>query len=134
MCGRHQVGSISFLDRAERLIYVVGAVDIDGPRTENALRGMAAQVRELPPLSAVTRSVRSAIAATLSIGEKPAAWLQQWETLSGPASGPGTSGVCMTNEPIPFEVHGSGALFHGTKADLEVGDLLEPGRDSNYGA
>lgn len=40
----------------------------------------------------------------------------------------------MTNEPIPFEVHESGALLHGTKADLEVGDLLEPGRDANYGA
>ena len=39
----------------------------------------------------------------------------------------------MTNEPIPFEVHESGALFHGTKADLRVGDLLEPGRRSNYG-
>ncbi|WP_221498302.1 NAD(+)--rifampin ADP-ribosyltransferase [Pseudonocardia eucalypti] len=38
----------------------------------------------------------------------------------------------MTNEPTPFEVHESGALFHGTKADLKVGDLLEPGRRSNY--
>lgn len=39
----------------------------------------------------------------------------------------------MTNEPTPFEVHQSGAFFHGTKADLKVGDLLEPGRPSNYG-
>jgi rifampin ADP-ribosylating transferase len=39
----------------------------------------------------------------------------------------------MTNEPTPFEVHESGALFHGTKADLKVGDLLEPGRRSNGG-
>jgi rifampin ADP-ribosylating transferase len=39
----------------------------------------------------------------------------------------------MTNEPTPFEVHESGSLFHGTKADLKVGDLLEPGRRSNYG-
>ena len=38
----------------------------------------------------------------------------------------------MTNQPKPFEVHESGALFHGTKADLEVGDLLLPGRSSNY--
>jgi rifampin ADP-ribosylating transferase len=36
-------------------------------------------------------------------------------------------------EPTPFEVHASGALLHGTKADLKVGDLLEPGRRSNYG-
>jgi rifampin ADP-ribosylating transferase len=39
----------------------------------------------------------------------------------------------MTNEPMPFEVHESGALFHGTKADLKVGELLAPGRRSNYG-
>jgi rifampin ADP-ribosylating transferase len=37
-----------------------------------------------------------------------------------------------TNQPRPFEVHESGALFHGTKADLAVGDLLVPGRRSNY--
>jgi rifampin ADP-ribosylating transferase len=39
----------------------------------------------------------------------------------------------MTSEPTPFEVDESGRLFHGTKADLSVGDLLEPGRRSNYG-
>lgn len=39
----------------------------------------------------------------------------------------------MTSEPKPFEVHKSGALFHGTKADLTVGDLLVPGRRSNFG-
>src|SRR5579875_2644550 len=38
----------------------------------------------------------------------------------------------MSNEPVPFEVHESGALLHGTKADLKVGDLLEPGRRSNF--
>jgi rifampin ADP-ribosylating transferase len=38
----------------------------------------------------------------------------------------------MTDEPKPFEVHESGALFHGTKADLAVGDLLIPCRGSNY--
>ena len=37
------------------------------------------------------------------------------------------------NEPRPFEVHESGALFHGTKADLAVGDHLFPGRRSNFG-
>jgi rifampin ADP-ribosylating transferase len=39
----------------------------------------------------------------------------------------------MGNEPRPFEVHESGAYFHGTRVDLKVGDLLEPGRRSNYG-
>jgi len=38
----------------------------------------------------------------------------------------------MTNEPKPFEVHESGALLHGTKADLVVGDLLVAGRPSNF--
>jgi rifampin ADP-ribosylating transferase len=34
----------------------------------------------------------------------------------------------------PFEVHESGAYLHGTKADLSVGDLLVPGRESNFEA
>jgi rifampin ADP-ribosylating transferase len=39
----------------------------------------------------------------------------------------------MTSSPTPFEAHESGALLHGTKADLVVGDLLVPGRPSNFG-
>jgi rifampin ADP-ribosylating transferase len=39
----------------------------------------------------------------------------------------------MPAEPTPFEVHESGGLLHGTKADLKLGDLLEPGRRSNFG-
>ena len=39
----------------------------------------------------------------------------------------------MTSSPKPFEVHESGALLHGSKADLVVGDLLVPGRPSNFG-
>ncbi|HEX2213868.1 MAG TPA: NAD(+)--rifampin ADP-ribosyltransferase [Mycobacterium sp.] len=33
-----------------------------------------------------------------------------------------------------FTVHESGAFLHGTKADLQVGDLLVPGRPSNFEA
>lgn len=40
----------------------------------------------------------------------------------------------MAREPTPFEPHESGALLHGTKADLRVGDLLVPGHLSNYEA
>ncbi len=29
-------------------------------------------------------------------------------------------------EPKPFEIYESGVLLHGTKANLTVGDLLEP--------
>lgn len=36
-------------------------------------------------------------------------------------------------EPEAFEVHESGALMHGTKANLTVDDLLVPGRRSNFG-
>ncbi|MDN5767153.1 MAG: NAD(+)--rifampin ADP-ribosyltransferase [Humibacillus sp.] len=36
------------------------------------------------------------------------------------------------SEPKPFEVHESGALLHGTKADLVAGDFLAPGHNSNY--
>jgi rifampin ADP-ribosylating transferase len=39
----------------------------------------------------------------------------------------------MASGPTPFEVYEPGTLLHGTKADLQVGDLLEPGRRSNYG-
>ena len=38
----------------------------------------------------------------------------------------------MANAPEPFVVHESGALLHGTRADLAVGDLLVPGRESNF--
>ncbi len=34
--------------------------------------------------------------------------------------------------PEPFVVHEPGVLLHGTKADLAVGDLLVPGRPSNF--
>ena len=37
----------------------------------------------------------------------------------------------MTNGPTRFQVHESGALLHGTKAQLAVGDLLVPGHLSN---
>jgi rifampin ADP-ribosylating transferase len=33
---------------------------------------------------------------------------------------------------VPFEVYEPGIYLHGTKADLAVGDLLMPGRESNF--
>jgi rifampin ADP-ribosylating transferase len=35
-------------------------------------------------------------------------------------------------EPVPFEVYQPGVYLHGTKADLAVGALLVPGRESNF--
>ncbi|MBT0995545.1 NAD(+)--rifampin ADP-ribosyltransferase [Cellulomonas sp. DKR-3] len=40
----------------------------------------------------------------------------------------------MTNLPTADEVDDAGPFFHGTKAALQVGDVLEPGRSSNYGS
>jgi len=33
---------------------------------------------------------------------------------------------------VPFEVYEPGVYLHGTKADLAVGDVLVPGRESNF--
>jgi rifampin ADP-ribosylating transferase len=37
-----------------------------------------------------------------------------------------------TREPEPFEVYEPGVYLHGTKADLAVGEMLMPGRESNF--
>jgi rifampin ADP-ribosylating transferase len=38
----------------------------------------------------------------------------------------------MPKPPEPFEIYAEGILLHGTKAQLAVGDLLVPGRPSNF--
>jgi rifampin ADP-ribosylating transferase len=40
--------------------------------------------------------------------------------------------MSWTGEPTPFEVYERGVYLHGTKADLAVGDMLVPGRRSNF--
>jgi rifampin ADP-ribosylating transferase len=37
-------------------------------------------------------------------------------------------------EPVPFEVYEAGVYLHGTRAALAVGELLVPGRESNFEA
>jgi Rifampin ADP-ribosyl transferase len=39
----------------------------------------------------------------------------------------------MDDEPVRFGADDPGPFFHGTKADLRPGDLLDPGYSSNYG-
>jgi hypothetical protein len=39
----------------------------------------------------------------------------------------------MRSEQMPSGVQDSGPFYHGTKADLKAGALLEPGYSSNYG-
>lgn len=40
--------------------------------------------------------------------------------------------MSATKEPVPFEVYRVGVYLHGTKADLAVGELLVPDRQSNF--
>src|SRR3954468_16357749 len=42
--------------------------------------------------------------------------------------------MSASREPVPFEVYEAGVYLHGTKADLAVGELLVPGRESNFEA
>jgi rifampin ADP-ribosylating transferase len=42
--------------------------------------------------------------------------------------------IGASREPVPFEPYEAGVYLHGTKADLAVGDLLVPGRESNFEA
>ena len=36
------------------------------------------------------------------------------------------------HDPVPFEVYEPGVYLHGTKAALAVGEMLNPGRESNF--
>jgi rifampin ADP-ribosylating transferase len=40
--------------------------------------------------------------------------------------------MSATREPVPFQVYEAGVFLHGTKADLAVGEMLVPGRESNF--
>ena len=40
--------------------------------------------------------------------------------------------VTTRKAPVPFEIYRPGVLLHGTKADLATGELLVPGRESNF--
>lgn len=42
--------------------------------------------------------------------------------------------MSVAREPVAFEVYESGVYLHGTKADLVVGEMLVPGRESNFEA
>lgn len=42
------------------------------------------------------------------------------------------SAVDGERNPVPFEVYEPGGYLHGSKAELVSGDLLVPGRESNF--
>ncbi|MCL2736883.1 MAG: NAD(+)--rifampin ADP-ribosyltransferase [Propionibacteriaceae bacterium] len=57
-----------------------------------------------------------------------------WEELK--AGGEGLLGKVpapFTPVGVRYDVQDEGPLYHGTKATLDVGDLIEPGFSSNYG-
>lgn len=40
--------------------------------------------------------------------------------------------MAAMDSPVPFEIYEPGIYLHGTKADLALGELLVPGRESNF--
>ena len=48
------------------------------------------------------------------------------------SGGDETFRVTTAKAPVPFELYRRGVYLHGTKADLAIGELLVPGRESNY--
>jgi rifampin ADP-ribosylating transferase len=40
--------------------------------------------------------------------------------------------MSVAREPVAFELYESGVYLHGTKADLAVGEMPVPGRESNF--
>jgi rifampin ADP-ribosylating transferase len=40
--------------------------------------------------------------------------------------------MSATSQPVPFQVYEAGVYLHGTKAELLVGEMLVPGRESNF--
>src|ERR671929_731249 len=40
--------------------------------------------------------------------------------------------MSASRKPVPFEVYEPGVYLHGTKVEIAVGDLLVPGRESNF--
>lgn len=53
------------VDRAARLVYCLGAVEEDGPRTVQTVKAFASQLRELPADSRVTTEVTAAVGRAL---------------------------------------------------------------------
>src|SRR3954468_20385712 len=40
--------------------------------------------------------------------------------------------MSAAKEPVPFEVYEAGVYLHGTKVALAIGEMLVPGRESNF--
>lgn len=90
------------------LVYIVGSALSDPPTTENSVRGMSAQLRDLPVASPVVQSVMREIAEALADSQ----WLKTWESLtrhpeSEPESKPGSrpdSGQRSGSAPGPLRI------------------------------
>lgn len=87
--------------------------------------GLGQQQTEGRPLGSSGRSTRQALRQQ-TVGSLIAAVLEIREVRVLNEGSP------VAEVPKPYEVHRSGAYLHGTKADLQVGDLLRPGYGSNF--
>ena len=131
-----EAAGLVLVDQAERLIFVVGAIDADGPKTENAVKGMASQFNQLSKLSPVTIAARAEIESTLS-GDHESVLLSKWlqstenNTQTLPESG-------ITNGPEPGPVRGPGAgLGTGSESGplrRSVDPKIRDPRDKSTGA
>ncbi len=92
-----RLGLISFDESARPpLLYVRGSVQADPPTSENAVKGMAKQIRELPPHSSLVKEVQEAISTVLSGSQWEAKW-SEWSAVVGA----GASGKGLVYEPSP---------------------------------
>jgi hypothetical protein len=91
----------------------------------------------LAPLSALRESPARALAHLRFPASRPACKCRIPTLVRRGREGTLRSMTTPTT-PVPFEVwtseRGEEGFLHGTKADLKVGDLIEPGRSSNYGS
>jgi hypothetical protein len=108
--GELERARLILVDANQRLIYVRGSIEADPPTTENAVRGMALQVRELPD-SPVTVEIRRAVAGALAGFPS---WLTKWNDESAPEASPATGpGPGLSSGPgsgplrIPYSDSGS---------------------------
>lgn len=66
-------------------------------------------------------------------GQRDFEWAWKRLTTQGDAGGP-TPPRDFAPVGLRKDVRETGPLYHGTKADLQVGDFLHPGFASNYGS
>ena len=101
------------------------------PASSAAVRGVEVLERADGALLALFADRWRAVA---SGAEHPDAVLETLVAGAASRARPRLAPMSTTSEPVPFEVYEPGIHLHGTKAHLVAGDLLVPGRESNFEA